>query len=180
MRVLRVPDKRFAGLKKSVAMLAIPFLLQIVWVYITAFPVYVALSNPPLLLDSLKWSDIVGGILWILGFSCQCVADYQKNEFKTLHPDDFITTGIWKYSRYPNYFGEVTLWYGAFIVCIGAFTNSWNWVAIISPLFVTYLLVFGSGVALSETNANRRYGSRGDYIEYKRKTSTFVPWPPIQ
>ena len=177
-RVLRVEDKRFADLKTNIVRFAVPWSLQIVWVFLTALPIYVANANPGTQL-ALQWSDYLGIIIWAIGFSLETVADYQKNIFKNAHPQDFISSGVFKYSRYPNYFGEVLLWYGMFLACAASF-DPIQYISLISPLFVTILLVFGSGVALSEQNAQKRYGNRPDFQEYCRKTSKVFPWFPKQ
>ena len=175
-RVLKVEDKRFAELKTDIKKFAVPWILQVLWVFLTALPIYICNANPGSQI-ALQWSDYLGIIIWAIGFIIETVADYQKNVFKNAHPRDFIQSGIWKYSRYPNYFGEVTLWYGMFIACAASF-DPVQYIALISPLFVTALLVFGSGVALSEKGAQERYGSRPEFQEYCRKTSKFFPWFP--
>jgi steroid 5-alpha reductase family enzyme len=176
MRVLRVEDKRFADLKTNFVRFSVPWALQILWVFFTALGIYVVNANPGNQ-RGIQWSDYIGIAIWAFGFAVEATADHQKNTFKNKHPKDFITTGLWKYSRYPNYFGEVTLWYGMFIICAASF-EPWQWVTIISPLFVTALLVFGSGVALSEKGAEQRYGAREDYQDYKQRTSKFFLWFP--
>ncbi|KAI8901545.1 hypothetical protein BC833DRAFT_614092 [Globomyces pollinis-pini] len=178
MRVLKHTDKRFDELKTNPVKFVIPWVLQVVWIYFTAFPVYLIIGNPASSQAALGWSDIVGIVIWIFGFTVEAVADAQKTAFKNKYPKDFITTGLWKYSRYANYFGEVTLWYGVWILSAAGIVEGWQWISVISPLFVTGLLVFGSGVALSEKGANERYGHREDFQVYKAKTSKFFLWFP--
>ena len=84
----------------------------------------------------------MGIIIWIFGFSVETIADAQKNAFKNAHPNDFVQSGIWRYSRYANYNGEITLWIGMFILCANGFIEPWNWIGILSPLFVTFVLSF--------------------------------------
>ncbi|KAI8911725.1 hypothetical protein EDD86DRAFT_245986 [Gorgonomyces haynaldii] len=178
-RVTRVgEDKRFEELKQDPAKFAIPWFLQVVWIFLTAFPIFTLLGNPANTQPGFIASDVVGIVIWVFGFGFEVIADYQKNAFKTLHPSDFVSTGVWKYSRYANYFGEVTLWVGMFILCAGGFVENWQFVTVISPVFVFCLIYFVSGVALSEPNAEKRYGARQDYQEYKAKTSKFIPWFP--
>jgi steroid 5-alpha reductase family enzyme len=160
LRVLKHEDKRFAELKSNPVKFAIPWIAQIMWIFITAFPIYVVIGNDAGSQQPIIWSDVIGLIIWIVGFGIESVADQQKTNFKNKYPRDFITTGIWKYSRYANYFGEVMLWYGVFILACAGVVEPWQWVMIISPCFVTALLVFGSGIALSEKGAEERYGSR--------------------
>jgi steroid 5-alpha reductase family enzyme len=80
-----------------------------VWVFLTAIPVFIVLANPAATQPGLYWSDIVGSLIWLLGFGIESLADYQKQVFKNANPRDFITTGVFAYSRYPNYFGYLYL-----------------------------------------------------------------------
>jgi steroid 5-alpha reductase family enzyme len=176
-RVLSVTDHRFEELKSNPVRFLIPWVLQIVWIFLTALPIYIVVGNSnqqPL----ITWSDYIGIAVWVFGFGCESLADYQKSVFKKAHPNDFVTTGIWRYSRFANYFGEVVLWFGIFIIACQGVLVSWQWVICISPCFVFCLLVFGSGVKLTEQSQEKRYGSRLDYQEYKRKTSKFFLWFP--
>lgn len=157
-------------------MFAVPWFLQIMWVFITAFPVLIVLSNPSNSQPDLSWSDFLGLAVWIIGFSIEVVADNQKQKFKSVHPDDFISVGLYAYSRYPNYFGEVLLWAGVWISATAGFTENWQFVSIFSPIFEFFLIYFVSGVAISERSALKRYGHRQDFIEYKKRTSIFIPW----
>ncbi|KAJ3322809.1 hypothetical protein HDV06_002670 [Boothiomyces sp. JEL0866] len=178
MRVLKHSDSRFAELKTSPIKFAIPWFLQIVWIYLTALAVFIILGNPAASQQGLIWSDIIGIILWVIGFLMEAAADYQKNQFKKTNPRDFITTGVYKYSRYPNYFGEVLLWFGIWVISCAGVVEGWQWVSVLSPVFVYLLLVHGSGVALSEKGQRERYGERPDYQAYVARTCTFIPWFP--
>ena len=160
----------------------------VVWIFITPLPVYFVLANQGQQ-RSLIWTDYIGIIIFLFGFAVESIADYQKQVFKKTNPRDFISTGtflyilikqigIYVYSRYPNYFGEVTLWYGLFILSIGGFVQDWQWFTLASPIFVNWLLVFGSGVALSEQGQQKRYGNREDFQLYCKRTSKFFLWPP--
>ena len=177
-RVLKVEDKRFDELKKDPLTFAIPWFLQVVWIFLTALPVYIVLGNPGATQPALGPSDWIGIFIWLFGFAVEVLADYQKQVFKNDHPQDFVNTGIWRWSRYANYNGEITLWIGMFVLCGAGFIENWQWVAVISPIFVACLIVFVSGIAISDKNAEKRYGSRPDYQEYKRVTSKFFLWPP--
>ncbi|KAL7752393.1 hypothetical protein RI367_001927 [Sorochytrium milnesiophthora] len=178
-RVLRHgKDARFDGIKAHPLKLLGAFAAQVVWVYVTALPVYITVSNAAADQRSFNAADGIGIAVWLLGFGIEVLADRQKNTFKTQHPDDFVTGGLWAYSRHPNYFGEVTLWTGMFVLCAPGFSQPWQWVSLVSPLFVFALLYFGSGVRLAEQGADRRYGQRADYRLYKARTSIFLPLPP--
>lgn len=178
IRVLSHRDARFDELKKSFAAFAVPWIAQVVWIYLSPLGIYVVISNRGADQSGLIWSDIIGIIVFIFGFCVETLADYQKQVFKTANPKDFITSGIWAYSRYANYFGEVVLWYGIFILAAAGVAEPWQWIIVLSPLFVTLLLVKGSGVALSEKGAQSRYGDREDFKAYCARTSKFFPWFP--
>jgi steroid 5-alpha reductase family enzyme len=152
--------------------------MQFVWIFLTAFPVFVVLANPSLTQRDLYWADYFGIFIWTFGFVFESIADYQKHVFKKTHPTEFMRSGLYVYCRYPNYFGEVVLWIGVFIIAHSGFVESWQWVTIISPCFVFSLIYFISGVALSEKNSEARYGTLDEFQIYKARTSLFIPWFP--
>ena len=177
-------DHRFTEAKKNPYRFAIFWTLQGLWVFITAFPVLLVQSLDPgkknsnLSLSSL---DYLGLLIWLVGFGVEVIADNQKKAFK-LNPKNenkFIHTGLWSISRHPNYFGEISLWIGVFLVSMSEYTSKRQYVAIISPVFVASLLIFVSGVPLLEKSSDRKFGYLKDYQEYKRKTSVLVPYPRL-
>lgn len=118
---------------------------------------------------------VVGSMLWLFGFMFEAIADKQLADF-IKNPDNrgkIMQSGLWRYSRHPNYFGEVTLWWGIFVIALstpqGLFT-------IIGPITITILIIFVSGIPLLE----KRYKDRKDYVEYSKKTSVFLPLPPLK
>lgn len=119
-----------------------------------------------------SWSTL-GVLLWLIGFYFEVVGDRQLNEFVTdiRNKGKLMNRGLWKYTRHPNYFGEVTQWWGICILVIGA---TGNVLTIIGPLTITLLILFISGIPLLE----KKYEGRADWEEYKRKTSIFIPLPP--
>jgi steroid 5-alpha reductase family enzyme len=147
------------------------YMLQGLIILIVSSPLVVAiLEGNTEVLNSL----FVGGVLlWIIGFVCESLADYQLDSF-IKNPENkgkIMTVGLWKYSRHPNYFGESLMWVSLWLVAI-----SLSHVAlftVISPLLITYLLLYVSGVPLLE----KRWEGRADWEEYKKKTSVFVPMP---
>jgi steroid 5-alpha reductase family enzyme len=126
---------------------------------------------------SFGFFEGLGLALWIIGFMFEVVADAQKSRFKKAGSAGFISSGLWKYSRHPNYFGEALLWWGLFIFALPSLTGLLL-LAVIGPVFITLLLLFVSGVPLLEKSADAKYGSDPAYQEYKRRTSIFVPLPP--
>lgn len=114
---------------------------------------------------------ILGMIIWIIGFWFESTADRQLKDFlaNTKNKGKLIQTGLWKYSRHPNYFGEVTVWWGLWLMTIG--TGYW-YLSLISPMTITFLITKVSGVPLLE----KKYEGRPDWEEYKRRTSVLIPW----
>jgi steroid 5-alpha reductase family enzyme len=117
--------------------------------------------------------DALGASLWLVGFAFETVGDAQLLAFKR-DPGNrgrFITRGLWRYTRHPNYFGEATLWWGVFVVGLGAGRGV---IGIISPVTITALLLLVSGIPMLE---NKWAGNPG-FEAYRRRTSAFFPWPP--
>ena len=123
----------------------------------------------------LTWLDIAGLVLFGVGFCFEVTADWQMNRFKS-NPENrgkLMTSGMYKYSRHPNYFGEVTLWWGIFLL---ALPTQYGWATLVSPLIITLLILFFSGIPLLE----KRFESRPGFADYKAQTPKFFPFPPRQ
>ena len=113
----------------------------------------------------------IGIILFIIGFTLEIIADTQKTNFRKIenNRDKFITTGIWKYSRHPNYLGEIILWIGVAIISYSSLEMN-QLFTLVSPVFTYLLLVYVSGINLLEKSGQKKWGSLSEYKEYKRKT----------
>ena len=113
-----------------------------------------------------------------LGFAFEAVADSQKSRFRAdpANKGRFIHTGLWAWSRHPNYFGEIVLWIGVAIIALPVL-RGWQWVTLISPVFVTLLLTRVSGVPMLEKRADEKWGGQEDYEAYKERTPVLVPRP---
>lgn len=116
---------------------------------------------------------LAGAIVWLLGFIVESTADLQLEAFVTQHPGKLMTSGLWKYSRHPNYFGEMTQWWG---IGLMALSVDYGWFSLIGPLVLTFLLLFVSGVPLAEKRSEKREG----WSIYKRRTSVIFPLPPTK
>jgi len=119
---------------------------------------------------------LIGFLIWIFGFAFEVIADSQKNRFRA-NPDNkgkFIHTGVWSRSRHPNYFGEITLWIGVAIIAL-PILRGWQWVTLISPVFVTLLLTRISGLPMLEKRADDKWGGQQDYEDYKKRTPVLIP-----
>ena len=129
----------------------------------------------------LKWSlgEILGIFLWFTGFVIESIADQQKLRFRNdpKNKNMFIQTGLWQFSRHPNYFGESLLWWGIFIMLVSTLKNL-VFFGMLGPIFITFLLLKVSGIPLLEKVADKKYGKNIEFQEYKRKTNLFFPWLP--
>lgn len=117
--------------------------------------------------------DILGVSIWLVGFVFEAVGDYQLVKYKKnpAHKGKIMNQGLWSYTRHPNYFGEVTLWWGMYLIALSVPNG---WVAIIGPLTITFLILKVSGIPLLE----EKYKDNPEFQEYKRRTSAFFPLPP--
>lgn len=146
------------------------YMLQALFMYIVATPIMISFASG----DSMLRSTIyIGIVIWIIGFLFESIADMQLKSFKAdpKNKGRILTTGLWKYSRHPNYFGESLMWWGIFFVALSSFNGI---MAIWSPILITYLLVFVSGVPMLEA----KYKNNEEFIEYAKRTSIFFPLPP--
>lgn len=170
-------DHRFDAMRDKPLAFAGFWILQAVTVWVVMLPVIRLLSLPsPLPLGA---AALVGAIMWAAGFAIEVVSDAQKFRFKS-DPKlgkGFMRTGLWSWSRHPNYFGETLLWWGIFVAAAPSF-RGWDFLTAVGPLFLTLLLLFVSGVPLLEKSAQAKYGKNADFRDYKRRTSLFVPLPP--
>jgi steroid 5-alpha reductase family enzyme len=123
------------------------------------------------------WAALLaaGLAIWVLGFVFESVGDAQLASFKAdpASKGQVMDRGLWRYTRHPNYFGDACVWWGIFLVAVGA--GGWAWVAVVGPLVMTVLLRRVSGVTLLEKGMEQR---RPGYADYVRRTSPFVPRPP--
>lgn len=204
----RFDDKR----KKPLAMVGFYF-FQILWVWVVSLPVTL-LNSPAASVPSQGGGnptfgarDIIGIVMWSIGFIFETVADFHKFAWRFSKPpkSDFMRYGLWKFSRAPNYFGEILLWWGIFVICnsvaVSDITND-NvkkalWASIFSPIFTMFLLLGLSGLPLTQKPTGKKFfllsnGLNGDqraienpdmktawprYKEYVKETSVLIPFP---
>ncbi|KGN64168.1 uncharacterized protein LOC101219154 isoform X2 [Cucumis sativus] len=178
MRILQWgEDRRFDEMRSNLGKLAVFWIFQAVWVWTVSLPVTVvnASNHNP----SLRAADVIGWIMWLIGFLIEATADQQKLRFKS-SPENrgkWCNVGLWKVSRHPNYFGEIFLWWGIFVASIPVLKGA-EWLVILGPIFLTLLLLFVSGIPLLEESADKKFGNVTEYVHYKRKTSPLIPLPP--
>ena len=117
--------------------------------------------------------------MWLVGFLIEAISDQQKLQFKkySTNMGRWCNIGFWKWSRHPNYFGEILLWWWVFVASTPLLEGA-KWLAVTGPIFRTALLLFLSGIPLLEYSADKKFGGLTEYREYKRKTSPLVLLPP--
>lgn len=169
-------DDRFDEIKPSFVRFLNVWTIQGLWVVFTAAAAWVAITSATRV--GLDWFALIGFLVWAVGFAIEAIADGQKSRFNAdpANKGKFISTGLWSKSRHPNYFGEILLWIGVAIIAIPAL-QGWQWVALISPVFVTLLLTKVSGVPLLEKKSEMKWGGQADYEAYKKDTPVLIPKP---
>lgn len=146
------------------------FLLQGIFLFVILLPVLFIHASVPM---PLRLLDALGTVIWCIGFVFESVGDRQLKDFlkDPANKGKIMERGLWAYSRHPNYFGEVTQWWGIFLC---AASVPYGFVTVIGPLLITFLILFVSGVPMLE----RKYAGRPDFEAYKKRTSMFIPLPP--
>jgi steroid 5-alpha reductase family enzyme len=170
-------DRRFREIKVSFSRFLLAWTMQGLWVtFALAAALVVLTSNTRIELGILA---LVGFLVWLFGFSIEIIADRQKSAFKAdpLNEGKFINVGLWSWSRHPNYFGEIILWIGVAIIALPVL-NGWQWITLISPIFVIVLLTRISGIPMLEKRADEKWGGQEAYEAYKTQTPVLIPKPP--
>jgi steroid 5-alpha reductase family enzyme len=153
------------------------YLFQGIVIFIVAFPVwFVNMSTNPPILNLLDFTGItiwLGTLIWLIGFLFETIGDYTLYKFlqKPENKGEVMDRGVWKLSQHPNYFGEVTQWWGIYIIAIA---TPFGVITILGPIFITYMIIKVSGIKLLD----KRFETDDKYAEYKRRTSVFFPWFP--
>jgi steroid 5-alpha reductase family enzyme len=149
------------------------FQFQGIIIYIIALPVL--LTTIRIQTPQFPFCSLIGIIIWFFGFYFESVGDAQLKSFLR-NPDNsgkIMQSGLWRYTRHPNYFGEATMWWGLFFIALSV-DIIYAWITLISPVLITFLLLNVSGVPLLE----KHYENNAEFQEYRQKTSKFFPWFP--
>ena len=165
-------DSRFRSIKPDFLQFLMTWTIQGAWVSVTLAAALAAMTA-----DQHEPIGILGAIgisLWVFGFVFEVVADKQKSKFKGEKPEGFITNGLWRYSRHPNYFGEIILWIGIAVLAWPVL-QGWQYATLISPIFVIFLLIKVSGIRMVELRADKRWGEDPEYQAYRSNTPVLVP-----
>lgn len=180
-RIIKIgEDKRFDDKRENVLKFAGFWTFQAFWVFTVSLSVIFVNAEA----SSLKrpyWTgmDIVGLVFFCIGLLTEAVSDQQKFMFRNnpANKGKWCDTGLWKISRHPNYFGEILLWVGIFIISTSILSYG-QWAAVLSPLFITAILLFLSGIPLLEKKADERFFKNELYRDFKKRTSPLIPVPP--
>jgi steroid 5-alpha reductase family enzyme len=146
------------------------YILQGVLLLVISLPVIRSITGPD---SPLGLMDLLGTIVWLTGFLFEAISDWQLLQYKKdpANKGKIITSGLWRYSRHPNYFGEVSLWWGIFLITLAV---PGGWMTIIGPMTITALIIGVSGIPMLE----KKYEGNAAFEEYKWRTSAFFPLPP--
>ena len=162
-------DRRFREIKTNFTRFFMTWTLQGMWVSMCLLCVLTALSsNNGIILNNVFY---FGLLIFIFGFIIEVIADNQKTVFRkdVNNKDKFITTGLWSYSRHPNYLGEILLWFGVAIMSFSSLQGL-QYLTLISPIFVYILLVYISGIRMLENQGDKKWGHLDSYKEYLKNT----------
>ena len=167
-------DDRFDELKPSFIRFLNVWTIQGLWVTFTMAAALVAITTT--IRKELDLFALFGFLIWVFGFAIEVIADSQKSLFSAnpVNKGKFIQTGLWSRSRHPNYFGEIILWVGVAVIAFPVL-QGWQYAALISPVFVTFLLTRVSGIPLLEKKADTKWGGREEYESYKKRTPVLIP-----
>ncbi len=146
------------------------FVLQGVLMWTISLPIQIGMRSEPISV----WLTGVGVLIFASGLLFESIGDYQLARFKSnpSNAGQVLDHGLWRYTRHPNYFGDFLVWWGIYVV---AGMNGQAWWTVVSPILMSLLLVYVSGVALLEKSLKERSPKYRDYVQ---RTSAFFPWPP--
>lgn len=161
--------RRSWGAYQALGAFVFVFLLQGILMFVVSAPVIAVQLGT---LEPIGFFAKLGTLVWIIGFACEVIADAQLASFlkKPENRGRLMTRGLWRYSRHPNYFGEILLWWGIYIIALSV---PYGWLSIVGPLTITYLLRYVSGVPLAE----RSLEHHPEFARYKETTSILIIWP---
>ena len=169
-------DSRFIDIKPNPLRFFMVWTLQGLWVLVTFAAGLAAMTSNRVL--SYSPITVAGAVIWLGGFAVEVIADLQKKAFRSDQKNQglFIMSGLWLFSRHPNYVGEITLWFGMALIAVPVL-REWQFVTMVSPVFVWVLLRWVSGVPLLEAQADQNWGENPEYRQYMESTPVLFPNP---
>jgi len=167
-------DKRFDGVRENFWKFLKFWVLQALAVWVILLPSISIFSIEEPVFNTLAY---IGLTIWLLGLIIETFADYQKYTFINNEKNKgmWIDSGLWKYSRHPNYLGEMMIWIGVYIFTLSSLVGILPFVMLASPLFIIFLLLFGSGIPMLEKGADKRWGDNPKYQAYKKRVGVLLP-----
>ncbi|MGE0594653.1 MAG: DUF1295 domain-containing protein [Vicinamibacterales bacterium] len=174
-RIIRTGrDERFDGIREHVWKFLAFWTFQGVAVWLIMVPVVLWFGQPA----PWRWTMLAGFVPWAIGLVIETVADAQKFAHKSCPGGRarWMDSGLWRLSRHPNYFGELLCWWGIWLFV----APDLGWLALpalIGPLAITGILLFGTGIPTAEASAKRKWGDDPEYLAYRARTPLLVPWP---
>ena len=164
-------DIRFREIKKSPTRFFMTWTLQGMWVSLCSACALTGIAKGIIINNYFYF----GLAVFLIGFIVEIIADNQKTKFRSNpeNKDKFINSGLWKFSRHPNYMGEILLWLGISIISLSSLED-FELVTLISPLFTYLLLVYVSGIRILEYNGDKKWGHLDSYKEYKKNTPRLI------
>lgn len=176
-RILKIKkDDRFDDKRGSVITFMGFWILQTlaIWMILIPHSLFLTAVTP----ETSTLSTSAGFFIYLIGLVIESLSDSQKYRFRNnpANSGKWMDQGLWKYSRHPNYFGEILVWWGLFVLVIPSLSG-WSWLTLWGPLSITLLLLFVSGIPLLEKSAQDKYGSDPAFADYKKRTRLLLPLP---
>lgn len=177
-RVHGKADRRFNGVRDAPAVFAVYWAIQGVWVAASLSSVMLMHAFASGARTDWTTLDFGGAAVFLTGFAVEHVADSQKRDFRALagNEERFINVGLWSISRHPNYFGEIVVWIGIWLLCASGLPFAYAAFGVLSPAFVAFLLIRVSGIPILERHAKRKWGDDPSYRDYVASTAKLIPW----
>lgn len=168
-------DKRFDEYRDNFLLFLRFWVLQGLTVWVVLLSSFLFFNQTP----RFTILSLIGLLVWLAGFIIESFADAQKFVFirSKKNVGRWIHSGLWAYSRHPNYFGEILCWLGVFLFVVSSLSLTQSLIAFISPLFIAIILIFGTGLPPLEKSADKKWGHNSAYRKYKKETSILVLWP---
>ncbi len=169
-------DKRFDGMRESFPRFLRFWLLQGTTVFVVLLGAVSFFSIDSVAMATLSY---IGLLVFAFGLLIETIADIQKYRFinNPRNEGKWIDEGLWHYSRHPNYFGEILVWFGVYLFVLAHITGIDAFIGLLSPLYIALLIIFVSGIPLLEKAADKRWGDDPEYQKYKESTSALILLP---
>ena len=167
-------DDRFDTMRSSIVKFGSFWVLQGLTVFVVLIPSSYFFNSE---IDQLSIMSYIGLFIWLSGLIIESISDYQKTSFKSMESNKgkWVNIGLWKYSQHPNYLGEIMVWLGVYLFIFPALNSDQAMIGAISPLFITVLLLFVSGIPLLDKSAEKKWGTNSEYAFYKARTGKLLP-----